>query len=135
MTKLWDDLKKNMKDWSTAAVEKAEEVSKIAVAKTEELTKISKVKIEIHQLQRDQSKSYEKIGRSVVDHFDKKKTLKSDELDDVVALSGEIKELAQSIHEKELEIKKIKEESDLTEEEVKAVEDVVEEVKEEAEEK
>ena len=40
MTKLWNDLKKNMKDWSTAAVEKAEEVSKIAVAKTEELTKI-----------------------------------------------------------------------------------------------
>jgi len=36
MTKLWNDLKKNMKDWSTAAVEKAEEVSKIAVAKTEE---------------------------------------------------------------------------------------------------
>ena len=37
MTKLWNDLKKNMKDWSSAAVEKAEEVSKIAVAKTEEL--------------------------------------------------------------------------------------------------
>ena len=46
MTKLWNDLKKNMKDWSSAAVEKAEEVSKIAVAKTEELTKISKIKIE-----------------------------------------------------------------------------------------
>mgnify|MGYP000368205164 CR=1 FL=1 len=38
-----NDLKKNMKDWSSAAVEKAEEVSKIAVAKTEELTKISKI--------------------------------------------------------------------------------------------
>ena len=46
MTKLWNDLKKNMKDWSSAAVEKAEEVSKIAVAKTEELTKVSKIKIE-----------------------------------------------------------------------------------------
>ena len=51
MTKLWNDLKQNMKDWSSAAVEKAEEVSKIAVAKTEELTKISKIKIEVHQLQ------------------------------------------------------------------------------------
>ena len=49
MTKLWNDLKQNMKDWSSAAVEKAEEVSKIAVAKTEELTKISKIKIEEHQ--------------------------------------------------------------------------------------
>ena len=39
MSKLWDDLKKNMKDWGSVAVEKAEEVSKIAVAKTEEITK------------------------------------------------------------------------------------------------
>ena len=42
MSKLWDDLKDNMKEWGTAAVEKAEEVSKVAIAKTEELTKISK---------------------------------------------------------------------------------------------
>ena len=52
MSKLWDDLKHNMKEWSSAAVEKAEEVSKVAVAKTEELTKISKIKLEVHQLQR-----------------------------------------------------------------------------------
>ena len=68
MTKLWNDLKKNMKDWSTAAVEKAEEVSKIAVAKTEELTKISKIKIEDHQLQRELSKNYEEMGRMVTRH-------------------------------------------------------------------
>ena len=36
MSKLWDDLKENMKDWSTSAVEKAEEMSRIAMAKTEE---------------------------------------------------------------------------------------------------
>ena len=36
MSKLWDDLKDNMKEWGNAAVEKAEEVSKVAVAKTEE---------------------------------------------------------------------------------------------------
>ena len=36
MSKLWDDLKGNMKDWSTSAVEKAEEMSRIAMAKTEE---------------------------------------------------------------------------------------------------
>ena len=27
MSKIWDDLKSNVKDWSNAAVEKAEEVS------------------------------------------------------------------------------------------------------------
>ena len=65
MTKLWNDLKKNMKDWSSAAVEKAEEVSKIAVAKTEELTKVSKIKIEEHQLERELSTLYEDMGRMV----------------------------------------------------------------------
>ena len=33
MSKLWTDLKENMKDWSTSAVEKAEEVSRMAMAK------------------------------------------------------------------------------------------------------
>ena len=42
MSKLWDDLKDNMKDWSLTAVEKAEEMSKMAVAKTEEMTLFQK---------------------------------------------------------------------------------------------
>ena len=65
MTKLWDDLKDNMKDWSNAAIEKAEEVSKVAVAKTEELTKISKIKIEVHQFQRDLRIEKEALGKLV----------------------------------------------------------------------
>ena len=68
MSKIWDDLKSNMKDWSNAAVEKAEEVSKVAVAKTEELTKISKIKLEVHQLQRDMRKSSEDLGKLVYNH-------------------------------------------------------------------
>ena len=63
MSKLWDDLKDNMKDWSITAVEKAEEMSKMAVAKTEEMTLISKVKFEIHQLHREINKVYENLGR------------------------------------------------------------------------
>ncbi len=65
MSKLWDDLKKNMKDWGSVAVEKAEEVSKIAVAKTEEITKISKLKIDIHQLQKERTKTFEQLGQFV----------------------------------------------------------------------
>ena len=45
MSKLWDDLKHNMKDWSNAAIEKAEEVSKVAVAKTE-VSEVIEVKSE-----------------------------------------------------------------------------------------
>ena len=68
MSKLWDDLKENMKDWSTSAVEKAEEMSRIAMAKTEEMTRISKIKFEIHQLQREMNKAYEKLGKLAYSH-------------------------------------------------------------------
>jgi len=63
MSKLWADLKENMKDWSASAVEKAEEVSRMAMAKTEEMTRISKIKFEIHQLQREMTRAYEKLGK------------------------------------------------------------------------
>tara|TARA_B100001996_G_scaffold382818_1_gene375825 strand:+ start:2940 stop:3371 length:432 start_codon:yes stop_codon:yes gene_type:complete len=65
MTKLWDDLKDNMREWSSSAVEKAEEMSRVALNKTEELTRISKIKYDILQLHRQINKSYENIGRLV----------------------------------------------------------------------
>ncbi len=71
MSKLWADLKENMKDWSTSAVEKAEEVSRLAMAKTEEMTRISKIKFEIHQLNREMTKAYEKLGKLAYSHTKK----------------------------------------------------------------
>ena len=68
MSKLWEDLKENMRDWSASAVEKAEEVSRMAVAKTEEMTRISKIKFEIHQLQREMNKDFEKLGKLAYSH-------------------------------------------------------------------
>ena len=63
MNKLWDDLKDNMKEWGASAVEKAEKISRVAVAKGEEFTKISKLKIDIIQLKKEKSKSFEKLGK------------------------------------------------------------------------
>ena len=57
-----------IRDRSNAAVEKAEEVSKVAVAKTEELTRISKVKLSIHQLYRDKNKELSSLGKLVYNH-------------------------------------------------------------------
>lgn len=68
MSKLWADLKENMRDWSASAVEKAEEVSRMAMAKTEEMTRISKIKFEIHQLQREITRAYEKLGKLAYSH-------------------------------------------------------------------
>ncbi len=115
MSKLWEDLKKNMKDWSNAAVEKAEEVSKIAVAKTEELTKISKIKIEIHQLQRDQNKAKESLGQLVYDQAKEDNMVNFTGNSEFFTFVGKIEDLQSSIDEKEVAIQQIKEEYNIRE--------------------
>jgi iron-sulfur cluster repair protein YtfE (RIC family) len=120
MTKLWNDLKKNMKDWSTAAVEKAEEVSKIAVAKTEELTKISKIKIEAHQLQRELSKNYEEMGRKVTRHAKDDNMVNFSGNQEFFNLVEKIDKIQVEIDAKEAAIQRIKDEYDLTDTDVSA---------------
>ena len=109
MTKLWNDLKKNMKDWSSAAVEKAEEVSKIAVAKTEELTKVSKIKIEEHQFQRELSKLYEDMGRMVTKYAKDENMVNFAGNTEFFDLIKQINESTLNIKIKEKKIEKIKE--------------------------
>lgn len=67
MSPVWDDLKKNLKQFGSAAAEKAEEIGKVAATKTEELTKVGKVKLEIHQQQRDMDKEFAKLGKHAFD--------------------------------------------------------------------
>ena len=119
MTKLWDDLKKNLTQWSSVAVEKAEEMSKIAVAKTEELTRISKIKIEIRQLQRDLDKNFEELGRYVRKSADEK-NLNFTSDDEVSVLLGKLTETENVIAEKNKLIQSIKEEYNLKESEINA---------------
>ena len=118
MTKLWNDLKKNMKDWSSAAVEKAEEVSKIAVAKTEELTKVSKIKIEEHQFQRELSKLYEDMGRMVTKYAKDENMVNFSGNQEFFQIIENIEKIQLKIDKKTAEIKKIKEEYNITDVEV-----------------
>ena len=118
MTKLWNDLKKNMKDWSSAAVEKAEEVSKIAVAKTEELTKVSKIKIEEHQFQRELSKLYEDMGRMVTKYAKDENMVNFSGNQEFFQIIENIEKIQLKIDKKITEIKKIKEEYNITDVEV-----------------
>ena len=108
MSKIWDDLKSNMKDWSNAAVEKAEEVSKVAVAKTEELTKISKVKLVIHQLQRDKNKELSSLGRLVYNHSKEANMSNFTGNAEFFSHVEKIDSLNVEIHNKEKEIEEIK---------------------------
>ena len=114
MTKLWNDLKKNMKDWSSAAVEKAEEVSKIAVAKTEELTKISKIKIEEHQLHRELSALYEDMGRMVTKYAKDENMVNFSGNQEFFQLVENIDKIQLKIDKKVSDIKKIKEEYNIS---------------------
>tara|TARA_Y100001970_G_scaffold84854_1_gene107018 strand:+ start:131 stop:550 length:420 start_codon:yes stop_codon:yes gene_type:complete len=107
MSKLWNDLKHNMKEWSSAAVEKAEEVSKVAVAKTEELTKTSKIKLEIHQLQRDLRRTSEDLGQLVYNQAKDANMVNFTGNTEFFSYIEKIDSLKESISIKQNQIKKI----------------------------
>ena len=118
MSKLWDDLKENMKDWSTSAVEKAEEMSKIAMAKTEEMTRLSKIKFEIHQLQRQKNKVYEKLGKLAYVHTKEDHMATFSGNKDFFDLVNEIGTIKEKIVEKEDSINEIKKEYGIEQDQV-----------------
>ena len=126
MSKLWDDLKHNMKEWSTAAVEKAEEVSKVAVAKTEELTKISKIKLEVHQLQRDIRKAKETLGKLAYHHAKDANMVNFTGNTEFYSHVEKIDSIQDAIAKKENDIDFIKSQYNIPEEDVKEIEPISE---------
>ena len=73
MSKLWKEIKDNVKEWSAAAIKKADEVSKLAVEKTGDFTKISKIKLDVRQTQKDIDNVFEDLGRYVYMQVEDKK--------------------------------------------------------------
>ena len=108
MSKLWTDLKENMKDWSTSAVEKAEEVSRMAMAKTEEMTRISKIKFEIHHLNREMTKAYEKLGKLAYNHTKEDHMATFSGNTDFFGIVSKVESIKEEIILKKGEIEKIK---------------------------
>ena len=122
MSKLWNDLKHNMKEWSSAAVEKAEEVSKVAVAKTEELTKISKIKLEVHQLQRDVRRTSEDLGQLVYNQAKDANMVNFTGNTEFYSHVEKIDTIKNAISKKENEIDVIKSQYNIPEEDVREIE-------------
>ena len=118
MSKIWDDLKNNVKEWGNAAVEKAEEVSKVAVAKTEELTKISKLKLEIHQLQRDIKKERSLLGKIVYSQAKEANLVNFTGNSEFFTIIEKIDKLYEGIKLKESEIKEIKDEFNINDDNI-----------------
>lgn len=110
MTALWDDIKKNLKVWGSAAAEKAEEFGKVAATKTEELTKISKVKLELHQIQRDLEKHFARFGKFVFEAADKDNVTSFAGNEQFISHIEKVNNLLSRIQEKEKRINEIREE-------------------------
>ena len=127
MSRLFDDLKETVKEWTTVAVEKAEEVGKIAVAKTEEVTRISKIKLEVHQHERDLAKLYEQLGRFVCDHAKEDNMVNFTGNSEFFDLVQKVDQLQILIDGKKEDIERVKDEYKLDDSDIATVDDVVEE--------
>ena len=132
MSRLFDDLKETVKEWTTVAVEKAEEVGKIAVAKTEEVTRISKIKLEVHQHERDVAKLYEQLGRFVCDHAKEDNMVNFTGNSEFFDLVQKVDQLQILIDGKKEDIERVKDEYKLDDSDIATVDDVVEEKVEES---
>ena len=127
MSRLFDDLKETVKEWTTVAVEKAEEVGKIAVAKTEEVTRISKIKLEVHQHERDLAKLYEQLGKFVCDHAKEENMVNFTGNSEFFDLVQKVDQLQSLIDGKKEDIERVKDEYKLDDSDIATVDDVVEE--------
>jgi len=92
-SKMMDDMIKGLRDFGSAALDKAEEYGKIATDKAEELTKLGKVKLDIHQLNRSRAKYLSELGELVLNLGDENKLKDLAKHENYVALVKSIKDL------------------------------------------
>ena len=119
MTNIWDDLKKNLKVWGSAAAVKAEEFGKAAASKTEEITKIGRVKLQMHQLQRELDKTLQALGEFVFGATDDENVSNFTGNEKYYSTIEKAKILKLKIAEKEGEIEKIRQEFEETAKSIK----------------
>ena len=110
MASFWDEVKNQIKKWSGVAAEKAEEFGKVAATKTEELTKTSKVRLELHQLQRDLGRKYNELGKLVFNKANVDNVTSFAGNEEFFAMVNDIQEIQSRIKLKEEKIKEIKNE-------------------------
>jgi len=119
MSNIWDDLKKNLKVWGSAAAVKAEEFGKAAASKTEEITKIGRVKLQMHQLQRELDKTLQVLGEFVFGATDDENVSNFTGNEKYYSTIEKAKILKLKIADKEGEIEKIRQEFEETAKSIK----------------
>ncbi len=104
---LMNDMIKGLRDFGSAAMEKAEEYGKIATEKAEELTKLGKIKLDIHQLNRSRIKQLAELGELVFNLSEESKLAKLGKHENFVVLTKSIKDLDAEIKEKEAQAEQV----------------------------
>lgn len=64
---IWDNLLDYIRSWTNTASEKAGEFTRTAATKAEEWSKVGRLKVDIYQLQREQSRMHTDLGRIAFD--------------------------------------------------------------------
>ena len=110
MASFWDEVKNQIKKWSGVAAEKAEEFGKVAATKTEELTKVSKIRLELHQLQRDLGRKYNELGKLVFNKTNVDNVTSFAGNEQFFTMVNDIQEMQSRVKSKEEKIEEIKKE-------------------------
>lgn len=104
--RIWDDLLDFIRSWTNTASEKAGEFTRTAATKAEEWSKVGRLKVDIYQLQREQSRMLTDLGRIAFDILEgKDKTVLGahegalDLQKRITAIKGEIRRKEQEIEE------------------------------------
>jgi hypothetical protein len=64
---MWENLVERIRSWTNSASEKAGEITRTATTKAEEWSKVGRLKVDIFQLQREQSRLFTDLGQIAYD--------------------------------------------------------------------
>jgi len=106
MKTVWENLVEQIKTWTRTAAEKAGVITKAAATKAEELSKIGKLKMDIFQLQREQSRLYADLGRIAYQTLEEGKGEALESRPGIGELRQRITTIVGEIKEKELDVER-----------------------------
>jgi hypothetical protein len=96
----------------------------MAMAKTEEMTRISKIKFEIHQLQREMTRAYEKLGKLAYSHTKEDHMATFSGNTDFFEIVSRVENIKEKISHKNEEIETIKLEYGIDEDDLNSQNDL-----------
>jgi len=104
-----DRLIEKFRIWTQSAAERAGTITKVAATKAEELGKIGKLKMEVYQLEREQTRLYTDLGKFAFKALENQEDGSWADQERVKDIRARVSILAQQIKGKEEEIERVSE--------------------------